>query len=134
MRRGELLGLRWRDLDLDLDLDGGELSIRQTVVCYGKLLVIKEPKTERGRRTIPLDPRAVAALRVHHRSQAEERLAAGGAYADQGLTFSDEIGNPLRPDIVTAGFRRHVRAAGLPHLQLLTGSATRSPPWAWRPA
>jgi integrase len=112
MRRGELLGLRWRDLDLD----AGELSIRQTVVCYGKLLVIKEPKTERGRRTIPIDPRAVAALRIHHRSQAEEKLAAGAAYADQGLVFSDEIGDPLRPDTVTAGFRRHVKAAGLPHL------------------
>ena len=77
---------------------------------------IKEPKTERGRRTIPIDPRAVAALRIHRRSQAEEKLGSGAAYADQGLVFSNEIGDPLRPDTVTAGFRRHVKGAGLPHL------------------
>jgi integrase len=112
MRRGELLGLRWRDIDLD----SGELSIRQTHVSYGKLRVTKEPKTDRGRRTIPVDPRAVVALRAHKRAQAEEKLAAGETYGDQGLVFADEIGEPLRPDTVSAAFRRHVRDAGLPHL------------------
>jgi hypothetical protein len=112
------------------------LPPRQTHVSHGKLRVTKEPKTDRGRRTIPVDPRAVVALRAHRRSQAAERLAAGEAYGDQNLVFADEIGEPLRPDTVSAAFKRHVRGAELPHLTLPspTGCAIRSPRWAWRPA
>jgi integrase len=114
MRRGELLGLRWRDVDLD----GAELRIRQTYVAYGRLRVFKEPKTERARRTIPLTPRVVSALKAHRKAQSAERLAAGPAYADHGLVFPDEIGRPLSPDAVSAAFVRLARDLGLPPLTL----------------
>jgi integrase len=115
-RRGELLGARWADLDLDADPP--TLTIRQTLLNYGKLTVIKEPKTERSRRVIPLPARTVAALRSHRKAQAAERLAAGAAYTDNGLVFTDEIGRPLAPPAITAAFRRIVRDEGLPPLTL----------------
>jgi integrase len=114
MRRGELLGLRWRDVDLD----AGELHIRRTQVSYGKLRVEKEPKTARSERPLPLPPSTVEALRAHHRRQSTEKLRAGAAYTDDGFVFCDEIGLPLIPANVSTAFGRHVKAAGLPRLTL----------------
>jgi integrase len=114
MRRGELLGGRWTDVDLE----AGELKVRQTLVAYGSLRVLKEPKTAASRRTIPLDPRAAAALKLHRKAQAAEKLAAGPAYEDKGLVFADEIGDPLAPESISAAFKRHVREAGLPKLTI----------------
>jgi integrase len=114
MRRGELLGLRW----IDVDLDAARLRIRETRVSYGRLQATKEPKTERSRRSIPMSGRCVGALRAWRRSQAEERLAAGAAYSDQGIVFSDELGGYLSPSATSAAFRRTVKAASLPPITL----------------
>jgi site-specific recombinase XerD len=61
---------------------------------------------------------AIAALRRHRALQAEEKLAAGGAYTDAGTVFADEIGRPLTPSTVSSTFARHVREAELPRLTL----------------
>jgi integrase len=114
MRRSELLGLRWSDLNLDM----GDLSVRQVWVAYGKTHALKEPKTEASRRTMPLSPAAVLALRRHRKSQQGERFAAGPAYESSGLVFTDELGAALPPDQVSAAFRRIAKAAGLPPLTL----------------
>jgi integrase len=114
LRRGELLGLAWRDIDLDRSI----LSVRQTRVAYGKLVVTKEPKTARARRTIPLSARAVEALKAHRKRQAEEKLAAGSAFADLGLVFTNEMGEPLDPSNLSATFARLVREFGLPRITL----------------
>jgi integrase len=111
-RRSELLALRWADLELDADPP--LLHIRRALVQYGKLIVEKEPKSARSRRTIALDTAAHAALKRHKAMQAEEKLAAGPAYADEGRVFADEIGRALRPDGVSAVFRELVTQAGLP--------------------
>jgi integrase len=78
MRRGEVLGLRWVDVDLDL----ARVAIRQMLVLAGRQVVISEPKTSRGRRSIALDPRTVAALRAWKAAQAAERLAWGPSWTD----------------------------------------------------
>jgi integrase len=114
LRRGEILGLRWSDINLD----GAKLQVRQTRVAYGKLHVTKEPKTARSRRQIPLSPVAVEALQAHGTRQKRAKLAAGPAYADGGLVFADEIGDPLDPPTVSATFGRLVRAARLPRITL----------------
>lgn len=93
------------------------LTVRQTLVSYGKLHVFKEPKTDRSRRTIPLTARAATALFTHRKAQAVERLAAGPAYdGERGLVFANEIGEPLDPASISAAFRRHVRDSGLPRI------------------
>lgn len=79
---------------------------------------MKEPKTASSRRTIPLAPDAVAALRRHRTRTTAERLAAGPAYADTGVVFVDALGAPLHPDAVSHAFSRIVRAAGVPRITL----------------
>lgn len=107
-------GLRWSDVDLD----GAKLHVRQTRVAYGKLHVTKEPKTARSRRQIPLSPVAIEALRAHGTRQKRGKLAAGPTYADVGLVFADEIGDPLDPPAVSAAFGTLVREAWLPRITL----------------
>jgi integrase len=114
MRRGELLGLRWTDVDLDV----GVLRVAQARVRAGNQVIVGEPKTARGRRTIALDPATVATLRQHHKRQAEERLLAGPRYADSGLVFTMPDGSPIHPNRFGLWFRRRTRTAALPAIRL----------------
>jgi integrase len=114
MRRGEVLGLRWVDVDLDL----ARVAVRQTLVLAGRQVVTSEPKTSRGRRSIALDPRTVAALRAWRAAQAAERLAWGGAWVDSGLVFTREDGTPLHPEWLSDAFAWRVARAGLPPIRL----------------
>jgi len=114
MRRGEAVGLRWSDIDLE----SARAQVRQTrVVTEGKV-VVSEPKTARGRRSVALDSTTVAALKEHRRRQLEDRLAAGSAWQDAGLVFTREDGTLIAPDSLTQAFERHVRNAKLPTIRL----------------
>jgi integrase len=114
MRRGELLGLRW----MDVDLDSGAVRVAQARVRAGNRVVAGEPKTARGRRTIALDPATTAALRQHRRRQAEERLLADPSYVDSGLVFTMPDGSPIHPNRFSLWFRTRARAASLPAIRL----------------
>ena len=119
MRRGELLGLHWSDADVQT----GTVQVRQVLATYrdaeGWLVrIFKEPKSPASRRLVPLVPTAVQALRAHAGRQADEQAAAGEAYADQGLVFADEIGDPLSFEAVAGAFRRLVAEAKLPPITL----------------
>jgi integrase len=114
MRRGELLGLRWSDVDLD----GARLSIRQTLVSVGYEMRFSQPKTDRSRRSLSLDPATVTALQGHRESQQAERHAWGPAWSDSGLVFSREDGTLLHPQLLTDAFDRHVKTSGLPRIRL----------------
>ena len=110
MRRGEVLGLRWADVDLDAP----RLAIRETLVDVGYEARFSTPKTAKGRRVVALDPATVVALRAHRVAQLEERMAWGPAYEDTGLVFTREDGHLFHPQTLTKAFRRHVRESGLP--------------------
>lgn len=114
MRRGELLGLRWEDLDFDV----GYARVRQTVVLVGNRPSFSEPKTKRGRRVIPLPLETVAALRSHRKAQNEERLRLGQAYKDSGLVFVHVDGRVISPRLLSDWFERQASAAGLPRIRL----------------
>lgn len=114
MRRGELLGLRWSDVDLD----GAVLSISRALVKGEHGPVLGQPKTSKGRRTVALDAGTVAALRAHRKAQLAERLAFGGDYDDADGVFVQPDGRPIDPDGVTQRFERHVRESGLPRIRL----------------
>jgi integrase len=110
MRLGELLGLKWSDLDLD----AGRLSIRRTLQRQRDSgLTLCEPKTAQSRRTVELSRTAIAALRVHRSAQLRERLAAP-AWHDHDLVFAGAAGGPLDPGGVSAGFQTALTRAGLP--------------------
>jgi integrase len=115
LRRGELIGLRWTDIDLST----AQLLIARQRVKGGGQVSVGAPKSRRkGRRTIKLDPMTTAALREHRRAQVAERMALGAAYHDEGFVFCHLDGTPFHPDGITQRFQRHVRQAGLPHIRL----------------
>jgi integrase len=75
------------------------------------------PKTERGRRSLSVDPVNLAALRAHRARQLEERLAAGMGWTDTGFVFTKDDGAPYHPQSLSSAFRRHARRAGLPAIR-----------------
>lgn len=114
MRRGEVLGLRWQDIDFDRR----RLSIRQTIISIDYRVEIGEPKTARGRRSVALDSGTVTALRAHRAAQNQLKLKLGEAWHDNDLVFCRADGTPLHPDRFTQMFDKRVRDSGLPRIRL----------------
>ncbi|MDP9335022.1 MAG: site-specific integrase [Actinomycetota bacterium] len=114
MRRGELAGLRWDDVDLD----AGVLAVRRSRVRVSYAVHESDPKTRSSRRTISLDALVIGVLRAYRRCQLEERLAWGAAWTDTGYVFTSEDGLPLHPERITVLFGRLVASPGLPKVRL----------------
>jgi integrase len=123
MRRGEVLGLRW----CDVDLDRARLSVRQALVAVGYEVVHSSPKSHSAR-VIDLDAETVNQLRAHRRRQGEERAEWGPDYQDLDLVVAKENGEPIHPHTFTQAFERLVVKAGLPRIRL-HDSAIRTPSW-----
>jgi integrase len=115
-RRGELLALRWRDIDFDSRRLTIEQALEQTAE-HG--IRTKGPKTKHGRRTISLPAHIVAELRAHHAAQAEQRLALGMGRAPEDATVLAAVdGKPLSPDTVSKQWERTMDALGRPEITL----------------
>jgi integrase len=113
MRRGDLLGLRWADLDLN----AGHLSVKQTITASNYQIIVGPTKTARSRRRIELDPVTVECLRQHRRDQAAERLTRGAEWQDHDLVSCDTAGEPLHPDRFTRYFCRQVSKADVTQIR-----------------
>jgi integrase len=109
LRRGEILGLRWSDLDLERRT----LTVAQSLEQVGKELAFKPPKTRRSRRTIALSPSVVEMLKAHKAEQAAARLALGMGRDPAALVFTRIDGDPLQPDSVSKMFAKLVAKAGV---------------------
>jgi len=111
LRRGELLALRWQDLDLD----GGTLRVEQALEQTQRGgLVFKAPKTRHGRRTVTLPVSTVALLRDHWKAQQEQRLALGlGKAPDDALVFPDWDGSPRAARTLTQQWQKQMKTVGL---------------------
>ena len=115
MRRGELLALRWQDIDLESQ----SLQVRRTVdflAGYGGYIET-EPKTAKGRRRLTLSPLVIDVLKRHRREQLELRLKAGEKWEERDLVFTGLQGNYLNPRYILKMFARVLEDAGLPHLR-----------------
>ncbi len=110
LRQGELLGLRWEDVDLD----ARRLAVCHSLVCVDGRLTLLEPKTSRSRRTIALPEVALNALRAHRTRQRMERLVAGSRWVDSGHVFATLHGTPYHAATVTRAFQAALTRAGLP--------------------
>jgi len=115
LRRGELLALRWRNIDLDL--------VTLYVVESGYKLndgtyIIKEPKTPHSRRNVALPPSLALLLRQYRINQEQLAYHLGKRLAADDFVFVRTDGSPLNPNAVTSAFIKLIRRANLPHIRL----------------
>lgn len=101
LRQGELLGLRWADVDLE----GRTLTVAQQLQRSKGTIAFVPPKTEKSKRTISLPELAVEALRTQHVRQAERRLSVGKQWAVSDLVFAGDRGQPLHAGTISHAFR-----------------------------
>lgn len=112
MRRGEVLGLRWGDVDLE----AGSLSVRQALVSVAYRAQFSDVKTGSGRRSVDLDAGSVDVLRRWRRERAEERGGVEPVAAD--LVFTKPDGASVHPDSFSQTFDRTVAKLDLPAISL----------------
>jgi integrase len=115
IRRGECLGLHWRDVDLARQ----EITITASLVRSAeKGLILEPPKSKASRRVINLDDGTAQVLGEHKVRQMEQRLVLGSTYQDSDFAFPDEFGLPLNPMALTRALQRAARRAGSGHIKL----------------
>ena len=113
-RLGELLALRWQDVDLER----AAIRITRSITRTNNGMEIGETKTASSRRTIPIGRAALVSLRGHRLTQAEERLRNGiGKAAEADLVFADELGRPVDAPHVSHALRAVLARAGLPRIR-----------------
>ncbi|MEW6770240.1 MAG: tyrosine-type recombinase/integrase [Bacillota bacterium] len=111
LRLGEVLALRWEDVDLN----GLVIHVRRTSVqTKAGEPAYKSPKTAKGRRTVDISPAVVRELKAHRRRQLEWKLRAGSLWQETGLVCTREDGSPINPPSLGSFFRRKAREAGFP--------------------
>jgi len=115
MRQGELLGLKWEDVDPE----AGTLHVRRTLsTAMGKGFSFNPPKTAKSRRSIKLPRLALQSLRGHRAAQLEERTRIAGLWKDHDLVFTTGIGTPVsRADLITRSFKPLLQQADLPDVR-----------------
>ena len=114
MRRSELLGLKWRDVDLDQAV----IRVRRVRYKDGYEMIEEErTKSKRGRRVIDIDPVTVRVLDRWAEVQDRERQAWALAWQDTGAVFTAEDGKAFHADRVAQAFERFVKAAPLPKIR-----------------
>lgn len=146
LRRGEALGLRWRE-DIDFgsfaepcqthkkpwcgDCYGTGSTYKPATIRVQQARVLVEgtpqvvpPKSRNGFRTLPLDATAASALHQLKVAQKAERLAAGKAYTNSGYVVVDELGEPVHPEWYSDEFGRLAKRAGVKRIVLHEGRHT----------
>jgi len=114
MRRGELLGLHWQDIDFKTR----SLHVRRTVNRIGKFgLVESEPKTQRSRRKITLPVFVIDILKQHQEYQKEMREKAGSQWRETGVVFCNMYGSYYEPSNLHDAYKKLLKSAGLPDIR-----------------
>ena len=112
MRRGEVAGLRWSDVNLST----GSIAVRSQRTTLDHAVVANDPKTPTSRAPVAIDADLVDALRCHQRQQMDERLLMGEGWNDSGLVFVWADGTPYHPQHITRMCKRLAEQAGVPAL------------------
>ncbi len=114
LRQGELLGLRWEDVDLAR----GQLTVNQTLHRVAGELVVGEPKTHKSRRTLPLPPSVIALFLEEERRQAAREVVAGKRWKNEhDLVFTSRYGTPFDGVDVTHRFQETLAKHGFPKMR-----------------
>ena len=113
MRLGELLGLRWCDVDLYMAC----LSVTQALYKRSGVCMMVKPKSSHSRRRIALSPSLALLLRDHKAEQQVKRMLLRASLSDSDLVFCHPDGRPLDPGVVSHTFAKVLKKAGLPHIR-----------------
>lgn len=114
MRRGELLGLRWADVDVEHEV----LRVRQSVGLLKGAGVIGDLKSRSAQHDIPVEPEVIAALEKHREGQNKQKASLGDAYQDHGLAFASAVGTPINPNNLLRDYYSLLIAAGVPRIRI----------------
>jgi integrase len=114
LRQGELLGLKWDDVDLE----DGSLQVRRTLAITRNGPVLTSPKTTGSRRSVKLTSKAIEALKRHLERQLGEIDRIGSLWSENGLIFASEKGEPInRHNLTRRSFKPLLKRAGLPQIR-----------------
>lgn len=116
LRRGEIAALRWSVIDLDSTPPTLTVAANRVAVTGGA--AESDPKTEAGRRELPIPDELLPILRRARQRSREEQLAAGSKWVGEGHVIADEFGSPYHPDTLYKYWSRTLKAARLPHVRL----------------
>ncbi|WP_373408561.1 site-specific integrase [Bacillus sp. OV166] len=113
MRRGEVLGLGWQDVDFDNLV----LYVRQSLQEVKKIgLTFKKPKSGKSR-SITITPTLAKELKKLYKQQLENKLFLGQEYHDLDLVFAQQNGKPIQPTEMARAYRKLVEISGLPYIR-----------------
>lgn len=113
MRRGELLGLRWSDIDFDRK----RIIIRHTIISVAYEIIESTPKNHQTR-IIDIDESTIQILKKQSYTQKDDKAIWESNYIDRDLVFSREDGNPIHPDSLSQSFERAIKKAEVPRIRL----------------
>ena len=115
LRRGELLGLKWKYLDLDMaNLHVVETAYKLSDGTY----MLKEPKTKHSQRAVALSPSLALLLKQHRATQDRLFANLGKICSEDEFVFTRDDGSPINPNAITLAFKRILKKAGLPHIRV----------------
>jgi len=129
LRRSEICGLRWSDVDLR-DLDEASISVNGTTLSVRAQLVDWRPKSENSKRTFLIDPDTAEILRQHRVRQVEWFLQRGQPMPDHDRVFVGPRGGVTKPDTITQAFSRLVEKSTLPRITLHDLRHSHATQWA----
>lgn len=115
MRRGELCGLEWDDIDFDSSTIRVQ---RSSLYMSGVGVFTDETKNESSQRVMKVSDEAIEMLRVFRTAQRKERLRLGDQWQDSGRIFTTWNGAPIRPDTITGWFHKFIAKSGLPPIHV----------------
>lgn len=126
LRRGEISGLRWHNVNLtdkpvgegDELLPAKSLRVVENRVAFGNTIVTGTPKSKASRRTLPLPDDVVDVLKAAHKRQVQERLAFGPGYGEGGYVACDELGQPHNPNLLYFRWGRMLETLKITHVRL----------------
>ncbi|TYQ10813.1 UNVERIFIED_ORG: site-specific recombinase XerD [Gordonia westfalica J30] len=114
LRRGEIAGLRWENVDLA----GKTVTVAENRVPVGAEIVSGSPKSKRSQRTLPMPDEVVEVLKAARKQQLEERMSLGEAYGPGEYVACDEAGEPYHPNLLTFRWGKLLETLKIPHVRL----------------